>query len=135
MHTRLRNTPKQIMISLLGATALLVGAWAHALEMGPIEVTSSLNEPLEAKISLGGTIEELEYAEASLASKERIKNAGIMRHPLLDELVILIVNNKGQSHIQITSNVVIKEPLLDILITVRWENGQLIRGYSILLSP
>lgn len=135
MTSHMTKIAKQLLALLLTSTSLIASNHAFSLEMGQLEVSSRLNEPLDAQIPLRGTAEELQYAEASIASQDQLKRAGIDWLPMFDQLEVSIVNEKETIHIKITSKVTIKEPLFELLVIVHWENGRAMRDYSVLLSP
>lgn len=109
----------------------------HALGMGEIEVSTALNEPLDAKIKLfSATQSELKSLEVSIASRDAFERIGIDRLPILRELEFeLVGSGPGAPYIKVISNKAIKEPFLDFIISINWSSGQMMREYTLLLDP
>jgi pilus assembly protein FimV len=116
---------------------LLVPAGAWALGLGNIEVNSTLNEPLRARIDLsslqGG---DLEGMQVQLASAEQFKRAGIQRPFQLSKLKFEAVEDtSGSGYINVTTRDAVVEPFLNFLIEVTWPRGRIVREYTVLLDP
>jgi len=110
---------------------------AVALGMGDIEINSTLNQPLNAKVNLI----ELEPGDAqnlivSLGSNNAFIRAGIDRPFFLTKMRFKVITNKaGKAFIEITSKRPVVEPFLNFLVQVDWPEGRLFREYTILLDP
>lgn len=109
----------------------------HALGMGEIEVNTSLNQPLDAKIKLfSATPDELNSLKVEMASKDVFSRIGIDRLPILLDLEFeLVSTGAGAPYIKVSSSKAVKEPFLDFLLTINWANGQMMREYTLLLDP
>ena len=93
MHSMIRK-------SALAATiaALLNPAVAGALGLGGIEVSSALNEPLKARISLRGvSSDEIDDLKAALGTDEQFSRAGLDRAYALSSLRFKVVQDGGFS--------------------------------------
>jgi len=110
---------------------------AHALGMGEIEVNTSLNEPLNAKIKLfSATAEELDSLKINMAPQEVFNRMGLDRMPMLRDLQFeLVSKGKGAPYIKVSSPKPVKEPFLDFILAINWSNGQMMREYTLLLDP
>jgi len=113
---------------------------AVALGMGNIRVTSSLNEPLSASITILKDSSERRITAddltIGLADKALHENAGITFQNILRDLRFSIVtDSNGQLVLNIYTVRNIYEPLLNFLIDLRWREGRLVKEYSMILDP
>ena len=120
----------------LGACLMAPSATLHALGMGDIDVHSGLNQPLKATIKLISVDEgELNGLDVALAPKTAFERMGLDRLPVLSKLSFNVVRDKGAPYIEVTSQVPVREPFLDFILSVNWANGQMLREYTLLLDP
>jgi pilus assembly protein FimV len=126
-----RQKPLVLMMALS-----LPGA-AHALGLGEIHVNSALNEPLAADIEiLGATAEELSSLSASVANRDTFLRFGAERPAFLASATFKVSHDlKGKPVLVIRSTDSFTDPLVNLLIDLRWHNGEVIRQYSLLLDP
>jgi pilus assembly protein FimV len=117
--------------------ALSLPGAAHALGLGEIHVNSALNEPLAADIEiLGATAEELSSLTASVANKDTFLRFGAERPAFLGSATFKVSRDlKGKPVLAIRSTDSFTEPLVNLLVDLRWHNGEVIRQYSLLLDP
>jgi pilus assembly protein FimV len=117
--------------------ALSLPGAAHALGLGEIHVNSSLNEPLAADIEiLGATAEELSSLRASVANKDTFQRFGAERPAFLTSATFKVSQDvKGKPVLLIRSTDSFTEPVVNLLVDLRWHNGEVIRQYSLLLDP
>ncbi len=117
--------------------ALLTPAVAGALGLGNIQVSSALNEPLQARIDVrGASSEDFGNLRARLGSQEQFERAGFDRPFILTKLRFKVVETGSSSgYIQVTSKGPVAEPFLNFLLDVTWSSGRVIREYTLLLDP
>jgi pilus assembly protein FimV len=117
--------------------ALSLPGAAHALGLGEIHVNSALNEPLAADIEiLGATAEELSSLTASIANRDTFLRFGAERPAFLASATFKVSHDvKGRPVLVIRSTDSFTEPLVNLLVDLRWHNGEVIRQYSLLLDP
>ena len=117
--------------------ALSLPGAAHALGLGEIHVNSALNEPLAADIEiLGATAEELSSLTASVANKDTFLRFGAERPAFLASATFKVAQDvKGKPVLVIRSTDSFTEPVVNLLVDLRWHNGEVIRQYSLLLDP
>jgi pilus assembly protein FimV len=117
--------------------ALSLPGAAQALGLGEIHVNSALNEPLAADIEiLGATAEELSSLTASVANKDTFLRFGAERPAFLASATFKVSHDvKGKPVLVIRSTDSFTEPLVNLLVDLRWQNGEVIRQYSLLLDP
>ncbi len=110
---------------------------AQALGLGKLQLESALNEPFEAKIELlSPTVVELDSMQVQLADSEAFARAGIPRAMVLQELNFVVKETeRGGDYIRVYSVDPIREPFLNFLLEVSWDNGRLYREYTVLLDP
>lgn len=104
---------------------------AHALSLSEVELKSFLNQPLEARVSLGNVAPgELEQLQASLlpsADDEPGSRVALSAEIAGDEA--------NGYYILIRSRQAIREPILTFTLEVVWTGGRIQREYSLLLDP
>ncbi|HEX3395708.1 MAG TPA: FimV/HubP family polar landmark protein [Steroidobacteraceae bacterium] len=117
--------------------ALSLPGAAHALGLGEIHVNSALNEPLAADIEiLGATAEELSSLTASIANRDTFRRFGAERLAFLASATFKVSHDvKGRPLLLIRSTDSFTEPLVNLLVDLRWHGGEVIRQYSLLLDP
>lgn len=130
-------TQKRIVsLSVVAALGLLSPLSSWAFGLGQITVNSALNQPFEAEIpvtSLRAT--ERGNLDVRLASLSDFDRAGLERSLLLTQLRFEVIEQGETALIKITSQVPIKEPFLDFLVTASAGEGRMLREYTVLLDP
>ena len=116
---------------LLGPTCAL------ALEIGEIQVSSSLNQLFDARIPLPKlTPEELNKVSVKLAPPSMYKEFGLDRASALGNLVFSIeYNAEGDVYVRAVSTQPIREPSLGLLLEFSWPRGKTFREFTVLLDP
>jgi pilus assembly protein FimV len=115
-------------------------AWAcvaSAVGFGGINVTSSLGQPLVAEIELVAVDKaDKSSLNAHLASPEAFKGAGIDYPYALPKLKFEVATHpSGLAYIKATSDKVVNEPFVSLLLELTWSSGRLLREYTFLLDP
>ncbi len=114
----------------------LASSGAFALGLGDIEMTSALNQPMNAEIQLTSVQPgELEELIVQLASAEAFERAGIERSTVLTDLQFSVDQSSGEPVIRVVSSRPIVEPFLNFLVEVDWPQGRMVREYTVLLDP
>lgn len=127
---------RPLQLSLAIALAL-TGTNVMALGLGPVRVTSRLNQPLQAEIPvIQGTPGEAEGLLVSLADQEDFERLGISRSNLGVPLEFAVGKDaQGQTVIRVTSKEPVRSTYLDFLIEANWPKGRMLREYTVLLDP
>lgn len=127
---------KKLTFVLACALAVLPLA-ANALGLGEIKLNSTLNQPLNADIPIvGAASDEINSLHIKVASAEQFQQAGIPMPEVLRQLQFQIVQGpNGTASVHITSSKPLREPFLDFLADATWDNGELIREYTVFLNP
>ena len=128
---------KTLACVLAFVTALMLPLVAGALGLGEIKLNSALNQKLNADIQIvGAASDELDSLQVTLASPAQFKHAGLEYPAVLNKLQFQVVRKSdGTAYLHITSPRSIREPFLDFLIDAKWDNGELLREYTVLLNP
>lgn len=128
---------RKLKIFFVTFVCLLSSNIAYTLGVGDIEVSSALNQPLDARIKLYSVRPgEGDNVRVTLASAKDFANAGVERVLILSSLKFRVIENgDGTATIKVTSRKPIKEPFLNFLIDVDWQSGRILREYTILLDP
>lgn len=122
-------TSKQTIGLFSSLTMALMTGNSFALGVSDLELNSSLNQKLDAKIALNAaTDEELGSLRVTIIP---VYDDGIGAQQLKHELV----QTETGSFLKITSIDAIKEPVLNFQLDLNWNNGQLVRDYTLLLDP
>jgi pilus assembly protein FimV len=121
----------------LAALLALGGSNAQALSLGRITVQSALGEPLHAEID----IPELNADEASslkvqVALPATFKSAGLDYSPVLTGLrMVLQKRPDGRSYLRLSSDQLVQEPFVDLILDAAWQSGRVVRNYTMLFDP
>ena len=109
----------------------------YALGLGDIEMLSALNQPMSADISLiSATGVDLTEVKITLASRADHERLGLSRAKILSDFSFAIVeDSRGKPFIHVSSTELVHEPYLEFLLKVVWENGRMVREYTVLVDP
>jgi pilus assembly protein FimV len=111
---------------------------SFALGLGEIDVSSFLNQPLEAEIEvISARPGEIDDLLVSLASRDSFARAGLSRPNHLSDLRFAVKKNEGgdEATILVTTKNAIKEPFLNFLVEADWSKGRVLREFTVLLDP
>ena len=128
---------RKLVVFLTAAILICMPLAANALGFGSLKLNSSLNEPLNADIELlSATSADVSGLTINLASPDAFLRAGIDRPALLSELKFAIQQHEdGSYYINVTSRSPVREPFLNFLLEMNWQNGRMLREYTMLLDP
>jgi len=124
--------------NLFTAAALLgLPASTFALGLGDIQLTSALNQPLDAQIEiLGATPQDLRDLNAAVAGRDTFNRYGLDYPQFLVSLHFSVEKGAdGSDVLRVTSSQPVTEPFLTFLIEADWARGRLLREYTVLLDP
>lgn len=127
---------KKLAFVMALASALLPLA-ANALGLGEIKLNSALNQTLSADIPIVGAAPgEISSLHVKVASAKQFQQEGIPMPNVLSHLQFQVVQGPdGSATVHITSTKPVREPFLDFLVNATWDNGELIREYTVFLNP
>lgn len=121
----------RLLTALLSALPLSVGAAG----LGKLTVQSAIGQPLRAEVELSATADELSSMSAKLASPSAFKQAGVEFASNLSGVRVAVDKRGNRPVLVVTSDRVVNEPYLDVLIELNWASGRLVREYTFLLDP
>ena len=115
---------------------LCVPLAGSALGLGDIHVRSAMGQKLDAEIEFSAlTSIEAESLSIRLASPDNFVQSGIDYSPVLRSLRFS-VEKKGDRHvIRITSDLVMSDPFLNLLIELNAAGNRTLRQYALLFDP
>jgi pilus assembly protein FimV len=117
--------------------ALTMPGAAHALGLGEIHVDSALNERLAAEIDIvGATALELTDLRAAVANRETFLRYGADRPGFLSSATFKVSqDSQGRPVLAVRSSESFTEPVVNLLVDLRWSHGEVVRQYTLLLDP
>jgi pilus assembly protein FimV len=121
----------------LAALLALGGSNALALSLGRITVQSALGEPLSAEIDISDiNADEAASLKVQVASPANFKSAGLDYSPVLTGLrMVLQKRPDGRSYLRLTSDRLVQEPFVDLILDAGWQSGRVMRNYTLLFDP
>ena len=127
---------RQSLISITMVLLLLFAApQAFAIGLGDAEVRSYLNQPLLVRIQLlSSSGEELGSVTAGLASADDFEMMGL-RQGISVPLHFDVHADSGNAYIDVSSRLAITDPVVQLVLEVRWSGGRMLREYTMFLDP
>ncbi|MDI1243908.1 MAG: fimbrial protein FimV, partial [Rhodoferax sp.] len=121
----------------LAALLALSGTNALALSLGRITVQSALGEPLNAEIDIQEiSSEEAASLKVQLASPANFRSAGLDYSAVLTGLrMVLQKRPDGRSYLRLSSDRLVQEPFVDLILDAGWQSGRVVRNYTMLFDP
>ncbi len=137
----LKNTTQQLGRFALTSVALAAlslgstGSWA--LGLGRLAVQSSLGETLRAEIDVTSlTPEEAGNLKIRIAPPESYRSLGVEYNSVLPTTqAALLKRADGRPFLRLTSDRVVQEPFVDVILELSWSTGRLVREYTLLFDP
>lgn len=122
------------------AVAAILGFWTNpavALSLGRITVQSALGEPLKAEIDiLDINTDEAGSLVTKVAAPEAFRAAGLDYNPAMGNLQASLQRRpNGQAFIKLSSDRVINDPFVDMILETSWNSGRIVRDYTLLFDP
>lgn len=129
----------QRQLTALAAAVLLAMASspAAALSLGRITVQSALGEPLRAEVDfLDINAEEAASLNARVAPPDAFKAAGLEYNVALGNLkTTLLRRPNGRAFLKLSSDRIVSEPFIDVILEATWSSGRIVRDYTLLFDP
>ena len=127
---------KRPLLLPLAIALALGGTNALALGLGPVQVKSRLNQPLDAEIPvIEGSAAEAAGLLVNLAGDDDFARVGLDRSRLHVPLEFTVVKSAHGTVIKVTSKEPVRDSYLDFLVEANWPKGRLLREYTVLLDP
>ncbi len=121
----------------LALVLLTVSIRLNALGLGEIEMQSALNQPMKAGIILNSSVGvDVSQVKIALASREEHERLGLIRAKILSDFKFEVaLDDRGMAVINVSSSEPVREPYLEFLLEMVWENGRMVREYTVLVDP
>ncbi len=125
------------MHSVAAAALTLAVSQAYALGLGRLAVQSALGETLRAEIDITSiSPEEASSLRVRVASQDAYRAAGVDYNAVLSTLQTSVQRRAdGRSFLRVTSDRVVQEPFVDVILELQWASGRLVREYTLLFDP
>jgi len=122
---------------LLVAGCLFASGGAWALSLGKATVQSSLGQGLRAEVEVNiATDAEADSLAADIASAQAYADSNLDMSPALKGLKVSLERRTvGSSVIRIVGEQPINEPVLQVLLDVRWSTGKMVRSLTLFIDP
>ena len=123
---------KLILAVTLTLSLLAIQPAAYALALSKLQLNSALNHNLDAIIEISSAnAQELDSLNIAVS---RLSNQSMDYHwPNIK--VELVRPENGKSYLKLTSEEVVREPVLNFLLELDWSTGRYKREYSLLINP
>ncbi|MFM7273083.1 MAG: FimV family protein [Gammaproteobacteria bacterium] len=132
----IRAVPLIIRSSIVLAL-VLASAPLRALGLGDIRLESTLGSPLRATIEIGsmGAVGASEVLVGA-ASETVYRDYGVEKAAYTGSLRYAIdVDAKGSAVVHVSSPQPITEPMVDMVVELKWPSGRSVKHYTLLLDP
>ena len=115
----------------------LWGSNCAALSLGRVTVQSALGEPLRAEVEIPDiNAEESASLKVALALPEAFRAAAMDYSPALASLQLTIQKSSdGRTFIRLSSDRVVNDPFVDLILQATWASGRVVRDYTLLFDP
>ncbi len=131
----MRHSDKKHSIRLLAALLSALPLTAGAAGLGKLTVQSAIGQTLRAEVELSASADELASMTARLAPPSAFKQAGVEFASSLSGVKVQVDKRGSRPVLVVTSDRIVNEPYLDVLIELTWSSGRLVREYTFLLDP
>ena len=123
--------------SLLVALLSFVAGSAWGLSVGKATVQSSLGQGLRAEVEVSSATDvEADSLTADLAPLQAYAASNLDVSPALNGIKVSVQRQAGgNAVIRIIGEQPINEPVLQVLLDVRWSTGKMVRGFTLFIDP
>jgi pilus assembly protein FimV len=131
------NAGRFALSAVAAAAWMLASSSAWSLGLGRLAVQSALGEPLRAEIDVTSlTSEEAGSLRVRVAPSETYRAAGVDYNPVLPGTQVSLARRAdGRAYLRLTSDRVVQEPFVDVILELNWSSGRLVREYTLLFDP
>jgi pilus assembly protein FimV len=136
IRTNIR-TVRHALSAVAAATLALTATSTWALGLGRLAVQSSLGESLRAEIDITAlTPEEAGSLRVRVAPADAYRAAGVDYNAVLTNTQVTVARRSdGRPYLRLSSDRVVQEPFVDVILEITWSSGRLVREYTLLLDP
>ena len=137
MKNRSLVTTGRALNVMAAAALILLSTGASALGLGRVNVQSVLGESLRAEIEVTSlSAEEASSLRVSLASPDAFKASGVEYNAVLAGATVTLSRRAdGRPVLVLSSDKVVQEPFIDVIVEFNWATGHLTRSYTLLIDP
>jgi pilus assembly protein FimV len=121
--------------TLIASAVAMLPFGSHAAGLGALSVQSGLGQPLRAEIELQAAAQELQSLTARVASSEAFRQANLPYTAVAAGIRLSVESRGNRAVVRLSSDRVMNEPFIDLLVELNWAAGRLIREYTFLLDP
>ncbi len=123
------NTNKVLLKLATIISLALYAVTGYGLALTQAEIKSLLNQQLDVRIGLlTDNKAELDNLKVSL-NYSAVNN--VSRYKLNYE----VIKSDKRNYLKITTNDVIREPIIEFTLDIGWSDGHVVREYSFLIDP
>lgn len=110
---------------------------SYAISLGQVQMQSGLGQPIFAEIPIYDTNDvDLQTLNIQFASKDAFQRLGLDPHRVSDIQLSIVSDNNGNLFVQLKSDLPYNEPVLAVLLDVKWgNNGRLVKELTALVDP
>ncbi len=120
----------------LALAVALASSPASALTLGELETRSALGQPFQGRILLSNLGEtSADEIKPAIATQEQYNQLNVRNAYLHTQFRLALVEDAGQSYIEVRSPDTVDEPILNFVLTVRWPKGHMAKEFLVLLDP
>ena len=121
----------------LAALLSMGGSNALALSLGRVTVQSALGEPLAAEIDIPQiNADEAASLKVQVAPPATFRSAGLEFSPVMTDVRMLLqYRPDGRTYLRLSSDRLIQEPYVDLILDASWQTGRIVRNYTMLFDP
>lgn len=126
-----------LKLTAIAMAMAIIPLSGHAAGLGKVAVYSLLGQPLKAEIEVSASSEELSSLQAKLASVDAFRQADVEYNSVLSSLKFSreLIERNGRRYVQVTTDMPVNEPFINMLVELGWASGRLVREYTFLLDP
>ena len=123
-------------VLMLGAAMLSFSHAVWSMGLGAARVESFLDQALDARIELiTQEGDDLSAIGVSLASADDYELIGASLDDISVPLQFAVQGVQGESYISVRSELPISDPVVRLIIEVKWASGRQLREYTLFLDP
>ncbi len=134
-HRRPSRLSRRLAAACAGGLLVASGN-ALAIGLGEIRIQSSLHAPLQAEIPLlGVSPDQIDRVRIRLGRREEFADVGVDYLPEFDRVAVDVVRRANGVFVQLRSQAVMREPLLQLVLVADDAGVRVLREYVLMLDP
>ncbi len=119
----------RLTTAMSGLLCLVASVTAHGLAISELDLQSKLNQPLNAQIRL------ISLSQAELDSLTITVQGGEQDEQPAGGLQQEIRQDENGHYLVITSKDPVREPVMTLVLELKWSTGHLTREYELIIDP